>query len=72
MNVGDNYHGLKLLAYCGGGAFGEDFYCEDLTHKKMAVKILSKQKIGAHWKRELKGITNYRRLTVVDPHLHQI
>lgn len=72
MNVGDNYHGLKLLAYCGGGAFGEVFYCEDLTHKKMAVKILSKQKIGAHWKRELKGITNYRRLTVGDPHLLQI
>ena len=64
MNVGDNYHGLKLLAYCGGGAYGEVFYCEDLTHKKMAVKILSKQKIGLHWRRELKGITNYRRLTI--------
>lgn len=72
MKTGDNYHGLKLLAYCGGGAYGEVFYCEDLTHKKMAVKILSKQKIGAHWKRELKGITNYRKLTMEAPHLLQI
>ena len=72
MKVGDNYHGLKLLAYCGGGAFGEVFYCEDLSHKKMAVKILSKQKIGLHWRRELKGITNYRRLTMDAPNLLKI
>ena len=72
MNVGDNYHGLKLLAYCGGGAYGEVFYCEDLTHKKMAVKIISKQKIGLHWRRELKGITNYRKLTLDAPNLLRI
>lgn len=72
MNVGDSYHGLKLLAYCGGGAYGEVFYCEDLTHKKMAVKIISKQKIGLHWRRELKGITNYRKLTLDAPNLLRI
>ena len=72
MNVGDSYHGLKLLAYCGGGAYGEVFYCEDLTHKKMAVKIISKQRIGPHWRRELKGITNYRRLTLDAPNLLRI
>ena len=72
MNVGDSYHGLKLLAYCGGGAYGEVFYCEDLTHKKMAVKIISKQKIGLHWRRELKGITNYRKLTIDAPNLLRI
>ena len=72
MKVGDSYHGLKLLAYCGGGAYGEVFYCEDLTHRKMAVKIISKQRIGPHWRRELKGITNYRRLTLDAPNLLRI
>lgn len=72
MNVGEIYHGLKLLAYCGGGAYGEVYYCEDLTHKRMAIKILSKLKIGEHWKRELKGITNYRKLTFDVPNLLKI
>lgn len=72
MNSGDTFHGLKLLAYCGGGAYGEVFYCEDLTHKKMAVKIISKQKIGLHCRRELKGITNYRKLTIDAPNLLRI
>ena len=40
------FHGLKLLVNCGSGAFGEVWYCEDLSGRKLAVKILSKKKIG--------------------------
>ena len=72
MKAGDNYNGLQLLTYCGGGAYGDVFYCEDLSHKKMAVKIISKQKLGEHWKRELKGVSNYRKLTFDDPNLLKI
>lgn len=72
MDVGDTYHGLKLLAYCGGGAFGEVFYCEDVTHRKMAVKIINKKHLDGQCLRELKGITNYRRITENNPNLLQI
>ena len=58
-----NFHGLKLLASCGSGAYGEVWYCEDISGKRMAVKIVSKKKIGEHWKREFRGIVNYRKIT---------
>ena len=59
----ENFHGLKLLAHCGGGAFGDVYYCEDPSGKRMALKIVSKKKIGDHWERELKGVKNYRKIT---------
>ena len=58
-----NFHGLKLLSLCGGGAYGEVYYCEDITGKKMAVKIVSKKKLNNSWKRELQGVINYRKIT---------
>ena len=59
----DSFHGLKLLEFCGSGAYGDVYYCEDISGKKMAVKIVSKKKIGEHWKREFRGIVNYRKIT---------
>ncbi|MBO7088631.1 MAG: hypothetical protein J6W70_01895 [Lentisphaeria bacterium] len=38
----------------------------------MAVKIVSKAKIGDSWSRELKGVINYRRITENAPELLQI
>lgn len=57
------FHGLKLLTSCGVGAYGEVYYCEDLSGRKMAVKIVSKKKFGDSWKRELRGVINYRKIT---------
>lgn len=68
----DDFHGLKLLAHCGGGAFGDVYYCEDISGKKMAVKIISKKKLGDSWERELRGVSNYRKITENAPGLLQI
>ena len=61
--TGTVYHGLKLLAYCGGGAYGDVYTCEDISGRKLAVKIISKVRLGEDWERELRGVSNYRRIT---------
>ena len=66
------FHGLKLLCSCGGGAYGEVWYCEDLSGQRMAVKIVSKTRLGDAWKRELQGVINYRRITESSPYLLRI
>jgi len=66
------FHGLKLLTHCGCGAYGDVFYCEDISGRRMAVKIVSKAKIGDSWSRELKGVINYRKITENSPELLQI
>jgi len=66
------FHGLKLIAHCGGGAFGDVYYCQDISGHKLAVKIISKIKLGDSWSRELKGVINYRKITENSPELLQI
>ena len=66
------FHGLKPLTHCGGGAFGDVYYCQDISGQKMAVKIISKKKLGVSWERELKGVINYRKITEKAPELLQI
>ena len=68
----ETFHGLKLLAHCGGGAFGDVYYCEDISGQRMAVKIVSKKKLGDSWARELKGVVNYRKITENASELLQI
>ena len=65
----DLFHGLRLLTHCGGGAFGDVYYCQDISGQKMAVKIVSKKKLGDSWARELKGVINYRKITEKSPEL---
>lgn len=74
MNTGttEQFHGLKLLAHCGCGAFGDVWYCQDISGRKMAVKIVPKKKLGDSWSRELKGVINYRRITENSPELLQL
>jgi len=66
------FQGLRLLRSCGGGAYGEVWYCEDLSGRRMAVKIVSKTRLGDAWKRELQGVINYRRITENSPYLLRI
>lgn len=68
----EQYNGLKLLNHCGSGAYGDVYLCEDVSGKKMAIKIISKKKLGEHWKRELRGVTNYRKATENNSNLLQI
>ncbi len=65
-------YGLTVLERCGRGAFGEVFYCQEATGKKVALKVVSKMAIGSSWERELKGITNYRRMLENTPGILQI
>ena len=66
------FHALTLLARCGGGAYGDVYYCQDLSGKKMALKIIPKKKLGDAWERELKGVIHYRKITENAPSLLQI
>ena len=70
--IGTVYHGLRLTAYCGGGAYGDVYVCEDISGRKLAVKIISKVKLGDDWERELRGVSNYRKITEDAPSLLQI
>jgi len=60
LHKGQKAYNLEILQYCGGGAYGDVYYCRDITGKCQALKIVSKIKLGTDWERELKGITNYR------------
>ncbi len=70
--IGSIYHNLTLLRHCGCGAFGDVYYCEDISGKHVAVKIVSKQRIGAAWERELRGVSQYRTITDNAPGLLKI
>lgn len=70
--TGQEYHGLTLLEYCGGGAYGDVYYCRDISGREMAVKIVSKRKLGDQWERELRGVSNYRKITEDAPELLRI
>jgi serine/threonine protein kinase len=68
----DDFHGIKLITLCGGGAYGDVYYASDISGKKIAIKIISKKKLGHSWERELKGVINYRQATLAAPELLQI
>ena len=44
MNIspGDTIHGLKIIALCGSGGYGEVYYCEDISGRKLALKVVRK------------------------------
>ena len=64
--------GLQVLTRCGSGAYGDVYYCQDASGKRVALKVIPKGKVGSGWERELKGITNYRRLAEDSPLLPNI
>ena len=51
--IGTVYHGLRLTGYCGGGAYGEVYVCTDISGRQLAVKIISKTKLGDDWEHEI-------------------
>ena len=66
------FHGFRILAHCGGGAYGDVYYCEDMSGKKMALKVISKLRLGSSWQRELKGVKNFHKITSDTQKLLQI
>ena len=71
MNI-YTFHGLKIVCRCGAGGFGEVFFCEDVSGKKMALKVVPKSALGEAWERELRGVINYRKITENHPELLQL
>ena len=63
LQEGQIFHDLTVVRHCGGGAYGDVYYCRDISGKSLSLKVVSKHRIGAEWQRELKGITNYRKLS---------
>ncbi len=63
FHPGEKAYTLTVVQHCGGGAYGEVYSCKDLTGKTLALKVVSKKRFGNAWQRELKGITNYRKVT---------
>ena len=63
LQEGQIFHDLMVVRHCGGGAYGDVYYCRDISGKSLSLKVVSKLRIGSEWQRELKGITNYRKLS---------
>lgn len=66
------FHGYKILSFCGSGAYGDVYYCEDMSGKRMALKVISKLRFGNGWERELKGVRNLHKITSGTQKLLQI
>ena len=67
-----DFHGMKVLASCGRGGFGEVCYCEEISGRRVALKVVSKNTLGGEWQRELQGVRNYSRITDEAPELLKI
>lgn len=63
MDLQKQMYGLTVLQHCGGGAFGEVYRCLDASGRQVALKVISKAKVGSGWEREHKGIAHYRSLS---------
>lgn len=72
LQEGQRFHDLTVVRHCGGGAYGDVYYCRDISGKSLSLKVVSKVRIGSEWQRELKGITNYRKLSEETPGLLRI
>ncbi len=72
LQEGQRFHDLTVVRHCGGGAYGDVYYCRDISGKSLSLKVVSKLRIGSEWQRELKGITNYRKLSEETPGLLRI
>ncbi len=72
LQEGQIFHDLTVVRHCGGGAYGDVYYCRDISGKSLSLKVVSKHRIGSEWQRELKGITNYRKLSEETPGLLRI
>ena len=68
----DDFHGMKVLAVCGRGGFGEVSYCEEISGRRVALKVVYKNTLGGEWQRELQGVRNYSRITDEAPELLKI
>jgi len=49
---------LTLGAFGGEGGYGEVYICTDISGRQLAVKIVSRIKLGGVWERELRGVSN--------------
>ena len=49
LQPGQTAYNLTILRHCGGGAYGDVYYCHDITGKKLALKVVPKSRLGSGW-----------------------
>lgn len=68
----EEFHGFTILQFCGRGGFGEVYLVQDITGRKLALKVISRQRNPENFEQEFSGLCNYRRVIENHPHLLQI
>jgi serine/threonine protein kinase len=69
---GQHFHDYILRDFCGCGAYGEVWQAEDISGRRLAIKIVSKKMYGDGWQREFNGTKNYCQAISSHPNLIQV
>lgn len=73
FRLGEKFHSFVVLDICGRGAFGEVYRVHDLSNKILALKVIRKFGLsGDNWRKELQGLSSYRKVSMSHPNLLQI
>lgn len=72
LKNGEDFHGFIVLQFCGRGGFGEVYLVRDITGKKLALKVIPRERGTDNVEQEFIGLCNYRRIIENHPHLLQI
>lgn len=72
FEAGQRFHDYTLREYCGCSAYGEVWRTEDVSGRRLAVKIVSKAIYGSGWPLVFESIKRYCRAIDVHPNLIQI
>ena len=53
--------GYDPIVLCGQGAYGQVWLVEDITGRRLALKIVYKRILGGEWEREYNGLVTFQR-----------
>lgn len=61
-----------FIASAGEGCFGRVYLVEDCTGRRLALKMISKKRLGAHWENEFQSVSTYFKKEIQHPSIAQI
>ena len=61
FEVDEVFANYTIVQYCGCGAYGEVYLAEDISHKRVALKVIPIASGSEVWKMELIGLRHYRQ-----------
>ena len=53
--------GYTPICLCGQGAYGQVWLVEDITGRRLALKVVYKSILGGEWEREYNGLVTFQR-----------